>query len=144
MRPVLIAIPLAAVSLLFFREAFAANEEILCRTGQAKGLATIRHDPPYLVGTIPSTFTEDPLYFSRRYNCKRRSASVRRVAQGLYDVRFPGLEIKSVVVDAVSDEGVSSAYLPVERNVVRISLRGPLAGGDIAVRRDVAFTVIVY
>lgn len=122
----------------------SASESNRCPTGQAHGLAAISHDPSYLVGTIPSTFQKNPRYFFQRYNCLGRSAEVRRLDEGVYEVHFPGLRIRLALVSAISDEGVSASYFPVGQGIVRVVLRGPLSGEPIAQRRDVAFSVVVF
>lgn len=115
-----------------------------CIAGSAFGFVALQDEPGYLVGTIPSTFTADSRYFTRRYNCTSRSALVRRSGLGSYDVRFPGLNIRLAVASAISEEAVTASVHPLGDGTVRISLRGPLAGDDVASRRDVAFTVVVY
>jgi hypothetical protein len=97
-----------------------------------------------LVGTIPSVFNSNPVYFVRRYNCEGRSAFVRRVSLGIYDVRFPGLNPRAVIATAMSDEGVSASAFPLADGIVRIALRGPIVGNDVMSRRDVPFSVVVY
>lgn len=115
-----------------------------CKTGSALGFIAIRSEPLYLVGTIPSSFTFAAGYFSRRYNCRLKSVGVRRAGLGLYDVVFPGLRPAVLIVSAISDEGVSASAWPVGDGVVRVALRGPLGGSDVAARRDVAFSLVLY
>jgi hypothetical protein len=123
---------------------FSANaSHQRCHTGSVAGFATLRSQPQYLTGTIPSTFASRNTYFVSRYNCKGRGVHVRRVDQGLYDVRFRDVWIRAANADAVSTEGVSSS-IQILGDTVRISLRGPLNGDDVASRRDVAFSVVVY
>lgn len=115
-----------------------------CRTGEAQAFVAIQREPLYLVGTIPSSFTLNQNYFSRRYSCKGNPPAVRRVSLGLYDVLFPGLDPQVVLVTALSDEGVSASVWPVGNGIVRVALRGPLGGADVATRRDVPFSVAVF
>lgn len=115
-----------------------------CHTGNAQGFVAIREDPAELVGTLPSRFTSDPRFFSTRYNCMGRSVQARRVDQGIYDVRFPGVNVRMAIADAISQEGVSTSVQPLTDGIVRVSLRGPLFGNDVASRRDVAFGVVVF
>lgn len=114
-----------------------------CISGRAQAFAAIQKDPPYLVGDIPNHFTSVQHYFSRRYNCKARSAEVRRVDLGLYDVRFPGISSQAVLVTALSDEGVTASAFP-EDGFIRVALRGPLGNNNLASRRDVAFSLVVF
>lgn len=135
---------IAALALVLLVASYAESATSACKSGSAKAFVAIQPDPAYLVGTIPSGFNSNPAYFVRRYNCEGRSASVRRVDLGIYDVRFPGLNPRAVVATAISDEAVSVAALPLADGIVRISLRGPIVGNDVMARRDVPFTVVVY
>jgi hypothetical protein len=121
----------------------AEGSHLECHTGNALGFATIRSQPQYLVGTIPPSFTSLNAYFTARYNCRGRGVQVRRVDQGIYDLRFPGTSPGAAMSDAISSEGVSSS-VQIIGDIVRVSLRGPLNGGDVASRRDVAFSVVTY
>lgn len=113
-------------------------------TGQAQAFATIQNDPLFLVGTIPSKFSARAIFFSSRYSCKGFPPQVRRVGLGLYDVLFPGIRIHAASVGAVSDEGITASFWPISDGIVRVALRGPLGGADVATRRDVAFSLVVY
>jgi len=141
-------------SLIFFASGIAitlalmagrgAASHLSCHTGDALGWATLRPEPQDIVYSMPHEFTNRPIYFESRYNCKRQSVQVRRLGLGTYEVFFPGLNPRATVVTAISEEGVSASYHNFRDGIVRISLRGPLAGEDVASRRDVAFSVVVY
>ena len=75
--------------------------------------------------------------------CKGGSAQVRRVDEGVYEVRFPQVSARLALVTATSDEGVTSSAI-VFGSTVRVALRGPLHGPDLMERRDVPFVVVVY
>jgi hypothetical protein len=135
-----IALVLVAVLATYGNSASAQR----CRSGEAKAFVAIQDDPPYLVGTIPSKFSDDARYFSRRFNCLGQSAAVRRVNLGIYEVRFPDLHPRLALATAISDEGVTASALPIEDGIVRVSLRGPLGGSDVATRRDVPFSIVIY
>ena len=122
----------------------AQADHLRCHTGNALGFVAIKADPPHLVGTLPGRFTGNPDYFEVRYNCSGQSVHARRVALGLYDIRFPGINPRIAVADAISSEGVSTSVQPLADGIVRVSLRGPLAGADVASRRDVPFSVVVF
>jgi hypothetical protein len=116
---------------------------LACQTGAARAWVRIQDDPAYLVGTVPGRFTNDQHYFASRYNCRRSSAQIRRLDLGVYEIRFPGIKIHAVTATSVSDEGVvTSAH--VFEDTIRVSLRGPLVGNDVLVRRDVPFSIVVY
>ena len=115
-----------------------------CEFGRVQGFVSIRSDPGYLVGTIPSRFSDDARFFERRYNCTRRSASVRRVDLGLYEVHFPDLADRVAVVSAISEEGIAASVVPYSGGVYRIALRGPLENNGVLLRRDVAFSIAIF
>ena len=144
MRTLTIAL-VACIALAIVAFASSGGSAVLrCPAGSALAFVAIRPDPQFLVGTIPSGFTSDAGYFSRRYNCRGLSALVRRIDLGIYDVRFPGLDPRAVIATATSDEGVTASALPLGDGIVRVALRGPLVGGDVMARRDVPFSVVVY
>lgn len=109
-----------------------------CATGSALGFATIRPQPVFIAGTVRGAFTRSKRFFWRRYNCKGRLPEVRHLATGLYDVRFPGLRIRTAVGTATTDQWVSVSLQPLGNDIVRVSLF------QKSVPRDVAFTVVVY
>jgi hypothetical protein len=115
-----------------------------CQYGRVQGFVSIRNDPEYLIGTVPSQFTGSFRFFQRRYNCTGRRVEVRRVDLGVYDVRFPGLHRRSVVASAVSQEGVSVSAQPFGKDTYRVALRGPIVRENVLVRRDVAFTIAIF
>lgn len=115
----------------------------LCVFGRAQGFISLRAEPNYLVGTIPSRETSNPKYFARRYSCKRQMPTIRRVDDGVYEVQFPGLNWRTAFVTAISQEGVS-ASVQVSKDIYRVSLRGPLVVDNALVRRDVAFSISVF
>lgn len=141
-----IAVGLLAVAVLLGSLTLSSEaSHIGCHTGQAAGFVTIRSDPPSLVTTIPSQFRGDAGFFFRRYNCTGRSAQVRRVDLGVYEIRFPGLQGRLALVSAISEEGISASVHPLEDGVYRVALRGPIQGiSELAARRDVAFSIVVY
>ncbi len=114
-----------------------------CIFGRVQGFVSLRAEPIFLVGTIPARESSNPKYFSRRFNCKRNTPTVRRVDDGIYDVQFPGLNWRTAFVTAISQEGVS-ASVTVDKDMYRVALRGPLVIDNALVRRDVAFSISVF
>jgi len=115
-----------------------------CQYGRAQAFITVKNDPEYLVGTIPSQLTGDKKFLQRIYNCTGRGAQIRRVDLGTYEVRFPGLHRRSGVVSVVSQEGVASSVQPFGRDTYRVALRGPGLVNGVLSRRDVAFTLVIF
>ena len=116
----------------------------VCDAGEARAFVALQDNPNYLAGTIPASFTGDSLYFARRYNCRGGGVQVRRVGLGSYEVRFPSQRPVLALATAISDEGITASVFPLGNDTVRVSLRGPLGGLDVATRRDVAFSVVIF
>ena len=95
------------------------------------------------MGQLPSEFTSKNRYFQRRWNCTGRQVYARRVDLGVYEVQFPGLPWRAPVVSALSQEGVTASVY-VFGDVYRVALRGPLSGEDVAIRRDVPFSIAIH
>jgi hypothetical protein len=121
----------------------AGDDGQRCRSGQAQGFISVQEDPPYLVGTIPSKPSFSAVYFNRRFNCLGRSAAIRRVDLGIYDVFFPGLPNRTAVATAISENSPSVSVFAME-DTYRVYIRGPLAGADVASRRDLPFSLVIY
>lgn len=117
-----------------------------CRFGRVQGFMSIRADPAYLVGTIPSRFTGQARYFSRRYNCKGYDVHIRRVDTGIYDVQFVGLGFRLALTTAISQEGVAASVQPLPDSTYRVALRGPLVNdnGTLLERRDIPFSLAIF
>lgn len=115
-----------------------------CHTSNAQAFAALRDDPPYLVGTIPNRLTSDAAYFSVRYSCSGQLIQVQHRDTGVYEMRFPRVKVRLALATAISDEGVSASVHLLGDGVVRVVLRGPLSGNDVAALRDVPFAVVVF
>ena len=139
---------IAIISLIIFSvfavTEFAGSHTNRCGPGTAQGFAALRDNPDYLVGTIPSRYTRDPTYFDVRYNCLGKGVLVRRVSTGVYDVKFNDLRARGVVATILAEEGGSASAWHVTDGEFRIIIRGPLVESNVILRRDVAFTIVVY
>lgn len=116
----------------------STSAEPSCRTGSALAFATIRPVPVFVAGQVHGAWTHRRRFFWRRYNCKGFRPEVRHLTTGLYDVRFPGLRIRTAVGSATTGQSVAVSVQPLGNDIVRVSLF------QKNVPRDVAFTVIVY
>lgn len=143
MKRLIVAVAVAAMVALMTTSAGGSQASPRCVTGKARGFVAIRPDPPHLVGTIPNRFTDRQKYVTRRYNCRRGGVQVRRVDLGSYEVLFPGVRPRVALATAISGEGVA-ASVEVFGDVVRVALRGPIIGDDVAARRDVPFSVVIF
>ena len=118
--------------------ASSTKADAACPTGSALAFATIRPQPNNVAGQIRGAWTSRPRFFWRRFNCTGRRPQVRHLTTGLYDLRFPGLRIRTAVGSATTGQSVAVAVEPLGNDIVRVSLF------QKNVPRDVAFTVIVY
>lgn len=139
-----LALAASAGALIASLAAHGAVRAHACEPDGAFAFVAIQGDPPYLVGTLPSVFTTDPRYFSRRFDCAAPGIAARRVSLGLYDVQVPDAGARLAIVSAISEEAVSTSVHPLGNGLYRVALRGPLAGSDVASRRDVPFALVVF
>lgn len=136
------AIALAALFFALGGSAFALGEGQLaaqkrCANGAVRGVAVVTGNPSAGMANTPDKFTSAGNLFSRKFNCTGKAVQVRRVDQGVYEVRFVGVSGASGV-----GTGMQDAYATVE----------PVAGGAFRVivhpagrddRADLPFTVVV-
>jgi hypothetical protein len=67
----------------------AAASQRSCAQGNVRGVAHVTGGPSGAVN-IPGAFTGANALFGRRFNCTGRAIQVRRLAIGVYEVRFVG------------------------------------------------------
>jgi hypothetical protein len=93
--------PAIALVALFFAlggSAFAVGERMQaasanqqrCANGAVRGIAVVTGNPAAGIANIPDQFTSAANLFGRRFNCTGRAIQVRRIAIGVYEVRFVG------------------------------------------------------
>jgi hypothetical protein len=92
-----------------------------CANGAVRGIAVVTGDPRVGIANLPGRFTSSRAVFDRRFNCTGRAVQVRRLAIGVYEVRFVG-------------------------NAAPTALAGGLGGGQASAERSGAgvFRVSVY
>ena len=76
----------------------AVRPQARCATGAVRAIAGVTGDPARGIGNLPDRFTSDKGLFSRRFNCSGGATQVRRVSQGVYEVRFAGNSAQGGVV----------------------------------------------
>ncbi len=76
----------------------AVKPQARCATGAVRGIAGVTGDPAKGIANLPGTFTGNKGLFSRKFNCSGGATQVRRVSQGLYEVRFVGNAAQGGVV----------------------------------------------
>ncbi len=76
----------------------AVRPQARCSTGAVRAIAGVTGDPTRGIGNLPDRFSGDKRLFSRRFNCTGGATQVRRVSQGVYEVRFAGNAAQGGVV----------------------------------------------
>jgi hypothetical protein len=108
-----------------------------CSTGAVRGIASVVGDASAGIANLGGQFTSRRALFSRRFNCTGRAVQVRRVAAGVFEVRFVGNGAQSAVASSVGD-----AYADAELEsggVFKVSIH-PAGRDDLS---DRAFTIVV-
>jgi hypothetical protein len=83
----------------------AVRPQARCTTGAVRAIAGVTGDPARGIGNLPDRFTSDRGLFSRRFNCTGGATQVRRVSQGVFEVRFVGNAAQGGVVASGSTLG---------------------------------------
>ena len=68
----------------------AVRPQARCQPGAVRGFVTVTGDPTKSIANLPDTFTSAAGLFGARFNCAGAAPQARRVAVGVYEVRFPG------------------------------------------------------
>jgi hypothetical protein len=107
-----------------------------CANGAVRGIVTVVGDPGAGIANVGDQFTSRKAVFARTFNCTGRATQVRRVAPGVFEVRFVGNTAQSAVASSIGD-----AYADVEPEaggVFKVSIH-PAGRDDLS---DRAFTVV--
>jgi hypothetical protein len=132
-----------AVAALFFAlggSAVAVTEAVRpqarCQPGAVRGFIAVPGDPTKGIANLGDTFTSARPAVGVRFNCAGAAPQARRVAVGVYEVRFPG---NAGQVAAASSTVAETTVGALGNGTFRVSLWVP--GRQDAV--DTAFTVLV-
>lgn len=134
-----------ALAALFFSlggSAFALGNHLAaaqprCANGAVRGIATIVGNPSAGIANIGDQFTSNKAVFSRRFNCTGGAVQVRRVATGLYEIRFLRNTAQTAMASAVGD---SYANVELEGGgVFKVSVH-PAGRDDLS---DTPFSIVV-
>jgi hypothetical protein len=107
-----------------------------CANGAVRGIASVVGDPSAGMANVGDQFTSRKAVFARTFNCAGRATQVRRVAAGVFEVRFVANKAQSAVGSSVGD-----AYAdvePVGAGVFKVSIH-PAGRDDLS---DRAFTIV--
>jgi hypothetical protein len=98
------AVALLALFVALGGSAFAVGKAgkpvVRCGNGSVKGYAAVNLDS--FVGAFPTQYASGANLFDARYDCAGGSPQVRKVSNGVYDIRFPGVTGKTAAVTAFS------------------------------------------
>jgi hypothetical protein len=138
--------PATAIALLalFFAlggSAFAVGQRLTaaqarCATGAVRGIATVGGGSAG-VANIPSTFSGRRSLFARTFNCTGRGIQVRRLAIGLFELRFVGNAAPTALATAAG--GGEASAEATAAGVFRVSVY-PAGRAD---SEDRGFTVVI-
>ena len=80
-----------------------ARPVVACGNGSVKAFAAVQLDT--YAGSFPSTFSGDAGNFATRWSCNGQAAQVRSTGSGSFQIRFPGVPMKTVVAGAFTSVG---------------------------------------
>ena len=132
---------LAAAALFFALggSAIAVSEAVKpqarCGAGTVRGFIAVNGDPTKGIANIGDQFTSAKPAIGARFNCGG-TPGARRVAQGVYEVRFPG---NAAQVAAASSATAETTIAALGNGVFKVSLWVP--GRQDAV--DTPFSVLI-
>jgi len=115
----------------------AVRPQARCAPGAVRGYIAVNGDPTKGIANIGDQFTSAKPEVGARFNCARGAPQARRVATGVYEVRFPGNGAQVPMVSAPAAETTVGAVGP---GTFRVGLWVP--GRQDAV--DTPFAVAVF
>jgi len=115
----------------------AVRPQARCAPGAVRGYIAVNGDPTKGIANIGDQFTSAKPEVGARFNCAGGAPQARRVATGVYEVRFPGNGAQVPMVSAPAAETTVGAVGP---GTVRVGLWVP--GRQDAV--DTPFAVAVF
>jgi len=115
----------------------AVRPQARCAPGAVRGYIAVNGDPTKGIGNIGDQFTSAKPEVGARFNCAGGAPQARRVATGVYEVRFPGNGAQVPMVSAPAAETTVGAVGP---GTFRVGLWVP--GRQDAV--DTPFAVAIF
>jgi len=115
----------------------AVRPQARCAPGAVRGYIAVNGDPTKGIANIGDQFTSAKPEVGARFNCAGGAPQARRVAAGVYEVRFPGNGAQVPMVSAPAAETTVGAVGP---GTFRVGLWVP--GRQDAV--DTPFAVAVF
>ena len=115
----------------------AVRPQARCAPGAVRGYIAVNGDPTKGIANIGDQFTSAKPVVGARFNCAGGAPQARRVATGVYEVRFPGNGAQVPMVSAPAAETTVGAVGP---GTFRVGLWVP--GRQDAV--DTPFAVAIF
>ena len=115
----------------------AVRPQARCAPGAVRGYIAVNGDPTKGIANIGDQFTSAKPEVGARFNCAGGAPQARRVATGVYEVRFPGNGAQVPMVSAPAAETTVGAVGP---GTFRVGLWVP--GRQDAV--DTPFAVAIF
>jgi hypothetical protein len=90
----------------------AVRPQARCAPGAVRGFIVVNGDPAKGIANFPDQFTSAKPEVGARFNCAGGAPQARRVATGVYEVRFPGNGAQVPMVSAPAAETTVGAVGP--------------------------------
>lgn len=90
----------------------AVRPQARCAPGAVRGFIVVNGDPAKGIANIGDQFTSAKPEVGARFNCAGGAPQARRVATGVYEVRFPGNGAQVPMVSAPAAETTVGAVGP--------------------------------
>ena len=90
----------------------AVRPQARCAPGAVRGYIAVNGDPTKGIANIGDQFTSAKPEVGARFNCAGGAPQARRVATGVYEVRFPGNGAQVPMVSAPAAETTVGAVGP--------------------------------
>jgi hypothetical protein len=90
----------------------AVRPQARCAPGAVRGFIVVNGDPARGIANFPDQFTSAKPEVGARFNCAGGAPQARRVATGVYEVRFPGNGASVPMVSAPAAETTVGAVGP--------------------------------
>jgi hypothetical protein len=117
----------------------AARPVTVCGNGSVKAIASV--DTDQYSGPFPRQFSSAAQNFKVRWQCNGRSPEVREADNAAFQIRFPGINVRSAVATGYTGRTRGSVNITVTDGIVNVytaTAAGPNAAGSFG------FTIAVY
>ena len=117
----------------------SARPVTVCGNGSVKAYAAV--DTDRYSGAFPGQFSSAAQNFAARWQCNGRSPEVRDAGADAFQIRFPGLNVRSAVATGYTSRTRGSVNIKVTDGIVNV-YTATAAGNNAA--GSFGFTIIAY